>query len=289
VDEAAVLDELSRTKVVYVAEQHDNPRHHALQLYVLTQLVRRDPSVAVGMEMFQRPFQAALNDYVGLGASPPIDEEELLRRTEYAERWGFDFALYRPILRFARDHKLSVVALNAPRELTRKVAQGGLAALTPGERITLPTLDLSDVEHRRYARLAFHSHGAPEPAHLPMGRARLPSATHGRGGRPHGGHAGSFDNFYAVQVLWDETMATAVATTLSSPAAPRRLVVLAGEGHIRAGVGIPKRAARRKAAPFRTVAPVVLEPSGPPLAERLAELQVDYVWVMSLSPNRLPR
>ena len=46
----------------------------------------------------------------------------MLKQTEYFTRWRFDYRLYRPILRFARDQGLPLVALNVPRELTERVA-----------------------------------------------------------------------------------------------------------------------------------------------------------------------
>ena len=38
-----------------------------------------------------------------------IEEEYLLRETEYFERWRFDYRLYRPIFRFARQQELWLV------------------------------------------------------------------------------------------------------------------------------------------------------------------------------------
>ena len=63
------------------------------------------------MEMFQRPFQKVLDDYIG----GKIDEAEFLKGTEYFKRWGFDYQLYRPILLFARSEKIPVVALKSSR------------------------------------------------------------------------------------------------------------------------------------------------------------------------------
>jgi uncharacterized iron-regulated protein len=67
------------------------------------------------------------------------------------------------------------------------------------------------------------------------------------------------ERFYTAQVVWDETMAEAVAETLTAPGAPRRIVVLAGDMHVREGLGIPDRAARRGATPYRIVLPVAAD------------------------------
>ena len=60
------------------------------------------------MEMFQQPFQRYLDEYV----AGSIDEQTMLRATEYYRRWRMDFRHYAPILRYAREHGLPVIALN---------------------------------------------------------------------------------------------------------------------------------------------------------------------------------
>src|SRR5207253_7723673 len=101
-----------------------------VELEVLPSLHRQSPKLAVSMEMFQRPFQKALDDYIA-GA---IDERTFLRRSEYFKRWNIDYNLYQPILNFAREHRLPVIALNAPSEIVDKVAKGGLDSLSKEDR-----------------------------------------------------------------------------------------------------------------------------------------------------------
>ena len=226
---ARTLEELAAwldgVEVVYVGEHHDRAADHEVERAVIEALASRPGALWIGMEMFQRPFQPALDAYV----EGEIDEPTLLARTEWAERWGMDFAAYRPILEFARAHRLRVVALNARREVSRAIARDGLAGLDPALRAELPELDLTDAAHRARVEAALAGHGAMDPARL--------------------------EHFYEAQVVWDETMADTVAAALSGPDAPARLVVLAGRMHVEAGNGIPRRAARRGAAPFRIILP----------------------------------
>lgn len=250
------LDDLLQARVVYVAENHNNPHHHAVQAAILSHLWRRDRSIALGMEMFQRPYQTALDAYLASG-----DEQQLLEDSEYERRWGYDFALYRPLLELARAHRIPLVALNAPAELTKKVSKQGLAALTEEEREQVPDLDLSMTEHREMVEEAFTKHGL-DPS--------------------------KFEHFYAAQVIWDETMASEVARILRTEPAPARMVVLAGNGHVRHGHGIPLRAARRGAEPFRTIVPVMLGDDEPTLEELLDEAPASYLWVMALDESALP-
>lgn len=209
------LDAVSDKRIVYVGEHHDQFSHHNIQVQVIRSLLRKDRNVAVGMEMFQRPFQKTLDEYIA-GA---IDEREFLERTEYFKRWVFDYNLYKPILDLCRTENIPVVALNIRREITEKVAKEGMDALTDEERKELPArMDLSDDEYRSRLRRIFDRHRGSEKR--------------------------NFDDFLQAQVLWDETMAESIDRYLTDNP-DRRMVVIAGGGHLAYGAGIPKRAFRR--------------------------------------------
>jgi uncharacterized iron-regulated protein len=229
--EPELWERMSRSRVVCLGERHDSPQHHFAQRRAIEELARRSAAparpLAVGLEMFQRPYQAALSSYVG----GDLPEDQFLVASEYQQRWGFDFALYRPLLEAARDRRLAALALNAPRELTRKIGRSGLAALEPAEREQLPELDLRDSEHRSYFDAAMAGHP------MPAGGPRL-------------------DDMYAVQVVWDETMADTAARWLESAGDASQLIVLAGAGHCHQRA-IPARLSRRIGAPVLSVSAVL--------------------------------
>ncbi|MGW8310789.1 MAG: ChaN family lipoprotein [Thiogranum sp.] len=213
-DLQGIIPELADKRVVFVGESHNRYDHHLNQLEIIRRLHEIHPRLAIGMEMFQQPFQSVLDDYV----AGKLSEEELLRGTEYYQRWGFDFRLYAPILRYAREHQIPVVALNVPVELTRKVGREGLDALTEEERAQLPTdIDRSDSDYERRLREVFDQHP---------------------------GNGRRFEHFLDVQLLWDEGMAERAAKYLAEHP-DYRMVVLAGSGHIAWGSGISGRLARR--------------------------------------------
>ena len=210
-----VIGALAERRVVFIGEQHDRYEHHLTQLEIIRRLHQRYPQLAIGMEAFQQPFQSPLDAYV----AGDIGEEELLRGTEYYARWRFDYRLYAPILRYAREHGLPVVALNLPEELTRKVGRGGIEALSEQEREQIPAeIDRSDEAYRQRLSEVFDSHP-----------------------RQNGQ---SFEQFLEVQLLWDEGMAQRAAEYLQAHP-ERRMVVLAGSGHLAYGSGIPQRLLRR--------------------------------------------
>ncbi len=218
-----VIEGVSGKKIVYVGEYHDQYAHHEVELEVIKGLYQKDSKIAIGMEMFQKPFQKVIDDYIA-GA---IDEREFLKKTEYFKRWGYDYTLYKPILDFARDEKIPVVALNIRREIVDKVSKSGLDSLTEEEKKEVPQgMDLSDNKYRDRLKKAFNRH--------------------------KGSGEKNFDFFYQAQILWDESMALSVDEFLKKNP-DYRMVVLAGSGHLSYGSGIPKRAFRRNGLPFEIV------------------------------------
>src|SRR5262249_20609306 len=131
----SVVADISAARAVFIGEEHDRYDQHLTELEIIRRLYQRDPSRwVIGVEFIQRPFQADLDAYI----AGKIDEREFLKRTEYFDRWGFDFRLYRPIFHFAREHAIPVVALNATRELSEEVAKVGLEGLKTPLREQLP-------------------------------------------------------------------------------------------------------------------------------------------------------
>ena len=197
---AEIVPILGQQRVVFVGETHDELSHHLVQLAIISAL-HRQHEIAIGVEFIQQPFQAPLDAYI----AGEIDEETMLLRTQYMDRWGFDYRLYRPILQFARDNRIPLIALNVPSELTEKVVARGLDGLTPEDRAALPEIDRSDLEYREQLSAVFQSH-------------------------PSSGGI-TVESFIDAQLLWDEGMAERTADYLRQN--PKRImVVLAGAGHL---------------------------------------------------------
>ncbi|QAR34145.1 PDZ domain-containing protein [Geovibrio thiophilus] len=207
-----IAAEAEGTRLIYIGENHDQHSHHAGQLAVIKLLHEKYGKIAIGMEMFQRPFQKVLDDYI----EGVIDERMMLKQTEYYKRWRYDYHLYKPILTYAREHGIRVVALNAPMEATKKTASDGLFTLSAAEREhTASELDYTDPDYREDLRWVYNMHPSRQV----------------------------FENFLEAQLLWDETMAETVADYIKNN--DGIMVVLAGNGHIRRGYGVPDRVKRR--------------------------------------------
>ena len=250
IEAEAFFAALRTKKVVYVGERHDQPGDHGVQYAILRQLHRDEASLAIGMEMFQTPFQEPLTKWsAGL-----IDETVLRRDTEYDERWGFDFSMYRPILEYARNRGIEVVALNAPREVAYAVAKDGVDSLSPEQTSALPELDLANEQHRALFDAEFDE----------------------------GEHAvgDAVDQYYEAQVVWDETMGSRVAETLGQPDGPAKMIVFAGRVHVKRGLGVPDRGAKRGAAPYAVVLPVTDKELKAELKRPPEERSADFFWAV---------
>ncbi|MCB1961225.1 MAG: ChaN family lipoprotein [Rhodocyclaceae bacterium] len=209
-----VLADLPDDRIVFVGESHHRFEHHLVQLDTLKFLHQRYGDVAVGVEWFQSPAQGALDDYL----AGTISEAQMLERSAYFDRWRFDYRLYRPIIQYARENGLPIVALNAPEALTRKIGRGGLVSLSEEERSQLPA-----------------DYAAPGAAYVARVREAFDA---------HPPQERNFDFFLEVMQTWDETMAARAAAHLAAHPG-RRMVIFAGNGHVMFGDGIPDRLARR--------------------------------------------
>ncbi len=218
-----LVAQLATKRVVFIGETHDRYDHHLNQLEIIKRLHELDPNLAIGVEYFQQPFQKQVDDYIEGRTS----ENEFLRATEYYQRWGYDYRLYAPIFRYARDQHIPVRALNVPTALTSAVAQIGIAGLSEQQRAYLPRqIEPADEEYKSRLRDAFEGHPGLKPD--------------------------VFNHFVEAQLVWDEGMAESAAAYLKANTG-RRMVILAGAGHVEYGSGIPKRLERRTKASYAIV------------------------------------
>ncbi|MEL7140950.1 MAG: ChaN family lipoprotein [Cyanobacteria bacterium J06643_4] len=217
IDNTEALAAIAEAQVVYLGENHNSEADHAAQLEII-ETMAAEQEIAIALEMFQRPYQDAVDGYL----AGELTEAEFIEQSEYETRWGFDWELYAPILRYAKANQIPVIALNTPTEVTRQVATDGLESLT-GDALTyippIDEIDTTDTDYRESISAVFSAHGGA-------------------------GHSLSFENFFAAQVLWDETMAEGIVKQLEAEPT-RQVIVLAGEGHIAYDYGIPNRVTRR--------------------------------------------
>lgn len=270
IDTAAFWTQLEQARAVCIGEDHSNPHHHWAQLEIVKQLAAHKPAgdrFALGLEMVQRPFQGVLDDYAG----KRIDAAALRARTGWEERWGYDYGFYGPTIDAAVAAGGQLLALNAARELTKKVSRKGLDALTPEERAQLPELDLKDARHRAWFDALMESMGGTS-AHSAKKTEEEPPADGSHEAPPP---MPSADQIYSVQVIWDESMADGAAKWLASNPTGH-VVILAGNGHCHDSA-IVGRIKRRGVTATVSVRPVLDVDS----SEVLAQPMNDYAFVLA--------
>ncbi|MDT8338900.1 MAG: ChaN family lipoprotein [Sulfurimonas sp.] len=210
-----VVDEIAKNRVVYIGEKHTEFSSHLNQLKIIKAMYKQNPKLAIGMEMFQHQFQKHLDDFI----AGKISEKEMIAKTEYFKRWKYDYELYRPIILFAKAKRIPIVALNIDREITRKVVNGGFDSLSKEQLEVIPgSINFENSKYREQLKGIFGMHESKSFK--------------------------NFDEFYHAQLLWDESMAKNMAEFMNKNPA-YSMAVLAGNGHVMHGHGIPDRAKRR--------------------------------------------
>jgi len=210
-----ITAQLLEKRVVYVGESHDRYEHHLNQLEIIRRLYNDNPKVAIGMEFFQQPFQQYLDAFI----AGEIDEKTFLEKSEYYKRWRIDYRHYRPIILFAKEHSIPLIALDILEEIGRQVGKVGIENLDEDDKKHLPSdVVRTNTEYSDMLKAIFAQH--------PNMNDQI------------------FERFMDVQLVRDETMAENTVKFLQEHP-EHRMVVLAGSGHIAYGHGIPDRVARR--------------------------------------------
>ncbi len=181
--------------VIYLPEEHDSIQDHKFQEEVIRKLHREGYRIVIAMEMFQQPFQKYLDEYI----SGKISEEEMLEKTEYRKRWGFNQEYYAPIWRFAKERGIKIYAINISTELVRRIGAEGL------EKVKDPMLPERIYEHTPQEKERLKS---VLKNHPPVEEKR----------------------FYDVQLAWDNAMALKIVRILEQEK-DSKVVVLLGKGH----------------------------------------------------------
>jgi len=232
----SLMEDLGRVKFVYVGETHNSLANHDLQLRVLQALSQRDPNLVLGLEMFPVGSQEVLNKW-SLGL---LTEQEFLREARWYVVWNYHWGFYRSIFSLAKDKSIPVRALNVEQDIITKVRMRGWDSLSDAEKAIVPKPDLSDPDHRALMKAIFSGQDLPPQMKGP-------------------GFEAVFEGLYRAQSAWDEVMAA--RTLQASDQGKRRVVVLAGSGHLLYNLGINRRVNKKNGLPFRTLVCVTV-PSG---------------------------
>ncbi len=216
--------------VVILGETHDDATTHALQLRLLQAATALDRPVSLSLEMFERDVQGVLDEYL----AGTIRERDFL---DAARPWGNYATDYRPLVEFARERGLPVVAANAPQRYVSRVSRLGPDALD-----TLPNA----------VRTVLPPNVAPASPPLEAEFTALMSEMMGHGAAPDSttsdaaavhGSAPDLTNLLHAQNLRDASMGHTIATYLDWHPG-HRVVHLNGTFHSEGGLGVPEHLLR---------------------------------------------
>lgn len=120
-----IIDAAGKADVIFLGENHDDAVAHFLQAEIFKKLQETfaaKRNVALSLEMFERDTQIILDEYLG----DLITEKKFL---DDGRPWNNYKTDYRPLVEFAKQNKLAVIAANAPRRYVNMVSRGGRDAL----------------------------------------------------------------------------------------------------------------------------------------------------------------
>jgi len=242
-----LIAELDFPQVILIGENHDDRRHHRHQLALIRELHEKaEQPMAIGLEMFEAANQQVLDAWV----AGRISLSQFV--TAYYRNWGEDWQLYQDIFLYAREHRIPLFGLNAPRRVAQKVGRKGFGALDQRDLAQLPDNITCDVD------------GAYESF-----IAKVYDW--------HGGSNFSFRSFCEAQMLWDTVMAANILHYVAKQP-DHTVVVLAGSGHCWKPA-IPRQIEKRRNIPYSVILPETRKHNRFSVQSKDA----DYLWLYRFS------
>ena len=123
-----MANELKKYDLIFFGEDHDNATLHKLERE-LVPLLDTKRELILSLEMFERDVQSDLDAYI----EGWLTEDEFLAKSRPWSNYKDD---YRPLIEYAKQKKLTVIAANIPRSIAGKMARTG-----PDFTDTLPEED----------------------------------------------------------------------------------------------------------------------------------------------------
>lgn len=182
---AQLASKLQKYDVVFFGEYHDQSEIHQYELELLKAMYKaKGAKLALSMEMFEADNQSKLNNFL----ADTLSEENFLAASRPWPNYRTDYA---PLVNFAKEKKMPVIAANVPRFLAAHVAKNN--ASTEG------------VEAQYQQWLPKHTY-APEGAYKDKFYAQMSSPAAPMKMPPQ-----RLAAVYAAQCLKDDKMAESIA------------------------------------------------------------------------------
>ncbi len=113
---------VQRSEVALFGELHNNALAHWLQLRLLKDLHHNGTALTLGMEMFEADVQVVMDEYL----SGLIEDRHLESEARVWNNYKTD---YKPLVVFAKEKRIPIIATNIPRRYANLVYRKGPEAL----------------------------------------------------------------------------------------------------------------------------------------------------------------
>ena len=179
-------DRIGRADVLFWGEEHNDTIGHVLELKMLKLLNERyNGKLMLSLEMFETDCQVLVDEYLG----GFVTREKFLKDSRPWNNYEQD---YSPMVEFAKEQKIPVIAANSPRRLNNLMSKRGpksLDSLGPGSKRLIAKLPVYVPKKGKYYKKFVGIMGGENNIHSP--------------------------NMFASQCLWDATMAKSIDNAVS--------------------------------------------------------------------------
>ncbi|WP_197497479.1 ChaN family lipoprotein [Cupriavidus sp. D384] len=205
---AAISQKFPDKSYVLLGEVHDSAPAQQQRLQALTRAVEAGWRPAIAMEQFDRERQA---DIDRARRERPHDADYLIEQAA-GSKSGWDWALYKPVVALALQYNLPLRAANLSRADAARIVRGGYGDVFAKDQQAALGLD-----------------GAL-PADIVAAQTAALDA----------GHCGHFPQAMLPGMLNAQAARDAVMAQTLQPYARQGAVLIAGNGHVRRDIGVPR-------------------------------------------------
>jgi uncharacterized iron-regulated protein len=205
---ATVSRAFSGKSYVLLGEVHDSAAAQRQRLQALTRAVESGWRPAIAMEQFDRERQA---DIDRARRTRPRDADYLIAQAA-GDKSGWDWDLYKPVVALALQYDLPLLAANLSRADAFRIVRNGYGDVFAPDQLTALGLD------------------KPLPPDIASAQTAVLDA----------GHCGHFPKAMLPGMLDAQAARDAVMAQTLRPYAQRGAVLIAGNGHVRRDIGVPR-------------------------------------------------
>jgi uncharacterized iron-regulated protein len=244
---------LRDTRLLLIGESHTTADFHRVQLRVIRALQESGRRVVIGLEMFPYTEQKSLDNWRdGL-----LTEAGFLQLARWYEFWGYNWDYYRDIFLYARDNRIPMYGVNAPRAVVTAVREKGIDQLADADKQHVPPhVDIDSTDHLTFFKASFDEDNS---MHGSMPESML-------------------KGMQAAQATWDATMGYNSVQVLKAVPAGSIMVVMVGSGHVAYGVGIEHQAKQWFDGKITTLIPVPVQDSEEKPVTDVKASYANFVW-----------